>query len=83
MQVGFVSIIQLKGVDIMQTVITIGTLVLYIVFNLITARKWSAREMKRDFVDGQCLVGKIFANIFYAPAWFLKGVRYVVVTLVK
>lgn len=67
----------------MQTIISIGTLILYVAFNLITAKMWSAKEMKRDFVDGQCLVGKIFANIFYAPAWFLKGVRYIVVALIK
>ncbi len=67
----------------MQTVISIIALILYFAFNLITARMWSAKDMKRDFIDGQCFVGKVFANIFYAPAWILKGVRYVVVTLIK
>lgn len=67
----------------MQTVISIIALILYFAFNLITARMWSAKDMKRDFIDGQCFVGKVFANIFYAPAWILKGVKYVVVTLIK
>lgn len=67
----------------MQTVISIIALILYFAFNLITARMWSAKDMKRDFIDGQCFVGKVFANIFYAPAWILKGIRYVVVTLIK
>ena len=57
--------------------------VLYTAFNLITAKLYSAREMKHDFVDGQCVVGKVFANIFYLPAWILKGLRYVIVTVIK
>lgn len=55
----------------------------YAVTNLFTAKCWSAWEMKRDFINGQCLVGRIFANIFYAPAWFLKGVRFVVLRTIK
>lgn len=57
--------------------------VLYTAFNLITAKLYSAREMKCDFIDGQCVVGKVFANIFYLPAWVLKGLRYVIVTVIK
>lgn len=57
--------------------------VLYTAFNLITAKLYSAREMKRDFIDGQCVVGKVFANIFYLPAWVLKGLRFIVVAVIK
>lgn len=57
--------------------------VLYTAFNLITAKLYSAQEMKHDFIDGQCVVGKVFANIFYLPAWVLKGLRYVIVTVIK
>lgn len=57
--------------------------VLYTAFNLITAKLYSAREMKHDFVDGQCVVGKVFANIFYLPAWVLKGLRFIVVAVIK
>ena len=57
--------------------------ILYATFNLITAKIYSVQEMKRDFVDGQCLVGKVFANVFYLPAWALKGLRCVVVMAIK
>jgi hypothetical protein len=57
--------------------------VIYTAFNLITAKLYSAREMKHDFVDGQCVVGKVFANIFYLPAWVLKGLRFIVVAVIK
>lgn len=63
--------------------IIVVLLIIYVVCNLITAKCWSAKEMKRDFVDGQCLVGKVFANIFYAPAWLLKGIRIVVLASVR
>lgn len=59
------------------------TVVLYTAFNLITAKLYSAREMKHDFVDGQCVVGKVFANLFYLPAWVLKGLRFIVVSVIK
>lgn len=59
------------------------TVVLYTAFNLITAKLYSAREMKHDFVDGQCVVGKVFANLFYLPAWVLKGLRFIVVAVIK
>lgn len=58
-------------------------LIIYAVINLITAKLWSAKEMKHDFVDGQCLAGRIFANIFYAPAWLLKGIRFAVLATIK
>lgn len=58
-------------------------MVLYIVFNIITAKLYSAREMKHDFIDGQCIVGKILANTFYLPAWALKGLRFIVVAMIK
>lgn len=51
-----------------MTAVTVVIIVLYVVVNLITAHLWSAQEMKHDFVDGQCLIGMIFANLFYAPA---------------
>lgn len=57
--------------------------ILYIVYNLITAKLLSAKEMKNDFVDGQCTVGKILTNIFYAPAWILKGIRFAVTAVIK
>lgn len=66
-----------------MTAVTVIIIVLYVVVNLITAHLWSAREMKQDFVDGQCLVGRIFANLFYAPAWVMKFVRALILITIK
>lgn len=66
-----------------MTAVTVIIVVLYVVVNLITAHLWSAQEMKHDFVDGQCLIGMIFANLFYAPAWVLKFVRALILIAVK
>lgn len=59
-------------------VIGIIIAIIYFVFNIMTANKMSAKRMKQEFVDGQCMVGKICTNIFYAPAWLLKGIKAVV-----
>lgn len=67
----------------MTTIINIIAVIVYTALNFVTANRKSAKEMKRDFVDGQCLVGKIFANIFYAPAWLLKGLHFIVVATIK
>ena len=56
---------------------------IYAAFNFLTAKLMSAKEMKNEFIDGQCVVGRVFANIFYLPAWVLKAIRFVVVSLVK
>lgn len=56
---------------------------IYVAFNLLTAKLMSAKEMRKSFIDGQCTVGRVFANIFYAPAWFLKAIRFVVIAAIK
>lgn len=63
----------------------IGTLVViaWIFINCVTARFYNIKEMRDSFVHGQCLVGKVFANIFYAPAWLLKGLRLLVLATIK
>lgn len=63
-------------------ILEIAILCIYLAINLITAKIESAKNMKRWLIDGQCLVGKIFANIFYAPAWLLKGVKFVVLAVI-
>lgn len=55
----------------------------YVVFNFITAKLMNSKEMREEFIEGQCAVGRVFANIFYAPAWLLKAIRFVVVSTVK
>lgn len=57
-------------------------LVAYLIFNFVTAMLYNVEEMKRNFIKGQCLIGMIFANIFYAPAWFLKGFRYAILNII-
>lgn len=64
-------------------VFLIGLIVAHMIINLITAKRFNVWEMKSNYIEGQCLVGKICANIFYAPAWALKGVRYIVLVAVK
>ena len=56
---------------------------LYAAINLVTAKVMNAKEMKEEFITGQCLVGKIAANIFYAPAWLLKALKVIVWFMVK
>lgn len=51
--------------------------------NIFTIKMMSAEQMHKEFIAGQCLVGKICANIFYAPAWFFKGLRFVVLVAIK
>lgn len=54
----------------------------YLIFNFATAMLYNVDEMKRNFIKGQCLIGMIFANIFYVPAWFLKAFRYAVLNII-
>lgn len=58
-------------------------LVIYLVINVIVARKMSARDMHDDFIEGQCFVGMVCANIFYAPAWLLKFIKFFVLLTIK
>lgn len=60
----------------------IAIICVYLAFNFITAKVMSASRMRKEFIDGQCLIGKICANIFYAPAWMLKGLRFIVLAAV-
>ena len=61
----------------------IAVICLYAAINVVTAKVMNAKEMKEEFITGQCLVGKIAANIFYAPAWLLKALKVVVWFMVK
>lgn len=63
-------------------VLGIIVLCIYLVCNFLTAMRYTVKEMLNRLVVGQCKVGMIFANIFYAPAWFLKGLRFAIVHLV-
>lgn len=67
----------------MNIFITIAIICLYVAFNIVTSMLMGAKEMKVKFIDGQCVVGKIAANIFYAPAWLLKGLKFIAVKFIK
>lgn len=69
--------------EIVEVLLTVFLIAAYAVINLRTAKVMSARDMRHAFIEGQCVVGMICANIFYAPAWFLKGVRFVALATIK
>lgn len=49
-----------------------------ITINIFTALKFSAKQMKEHFIDGNCIVGRIAAGIFYTPAWLIKAVKFII-----
>jgi len=64
--------------------IIIGTLaVAYITFNFVVSNRMDIKAMTAKFITGQNVVGKIATNIFYAPAWVLKGLKFLAVKLIK
>lgn len=69
--------------NIVFIVLGIAAAVWCIVSNIYVIRVMSAKEMRSEFINGQCFVGKFFANIFYAPAWVFKGIRFIVVATIK
>lgn len=64
-------------------ILFIALVCLYAAINIVTAKVMNAKEMKEEFIIGQCLVGKIAANIFYAPAWMLKALKVIIWFMVK
>ena len=46
--------------------------------NVYVAHTMSAFEMRDEFITGQSTVGRIFANVFYSPAWLLKVVKVLI-----
>lgn len=61
----------------------VALICLYVAFNLVTTKLMTAAEMKKHFISGQCIVGIVAANIFYAPAWLMKGVKIAINFLVR
>lgn len=64
-------------------ILFIALVCFYAAINIVTSKVMNAKEMKEEFIDGQCLVGKIAANIFYAPAWALKALKVIILFMVK
>ena len=69
--------------SIVWTIIGLVVALVWVVINVFTTKAMSAKQMHEEFVAGQCLVGKICANIFYAPAWISKGIRCFVLAAIK
>ena len=58
--------------------IIIGTLAAaYITFNFVVSNRMDIKAITAKFITGQNVVGKIATNIFYAPAWALKGLKFI------
>jgi hypothetical protein len=55
----------------------------YVAFNCIVSKRLTTKEMAGKFITGQNVVGRIATNIFYSPAWLLKGVKFLAVNLIK
>lgn len=64
-------------------ILVIAIICLYVAINIVTAKVMTVKEMKEEFIIGQCLIGKIVANIFYAPAWLLKALKVIIWFMVK
>ena len=69
--------------NIVWIILGIFAVLVWAAINICTIKMMSAKQMRDEFIEGQCLVGKICANIFYAPAWFFKGLRFVVLVAIK
>ena len=69
--------------NIVWIILGIFAVLVWAAINIFTIKMMSAKQMRDEFIEGQCLVGKICANIFYAPAWFFKGLRFVVLCAIK
>lgn len=64
--------------NVVVTIIIVAVAVGIAAINVITALKFSAKEMKEHFIDGNCVVGRIAAGIFYSPAWIIKAIKFVI-----
>ena len=60
-----------------------GAVLICAACNIVMVNRKSAAEMRRYLIDGQCFVGRVFANLFYLPSWILKVVRAVILATVK
>ena len=53
-------------------------LIVWLLSNVYVAYIMSASEMHNELVKEQCFVGRVFANIFYLPAWMLKLIKVLI-----
>lgn len=65
-----------------RVIITI-VVIAWLLTNIIVSKKMSALQLSRVVHSGDCTVGKVFALLFYTPAWILKTIRVVVLKTIK
>lgn len=66
----------------MKAVIVLATIA-WLAINVVTSKYKSAHQLASMILSGNCLVGKVSAMVFYAPAWFLKAIREIVLVSIK
>lgn len=57
--------------------------VAWLAVNFITSKCKSSQQLASMILSGHCFVGKASAMAFYAPAWFLKAIREIVLATIK
>lgn len=63
-------------------IISLIIIINYFLLNFYVAFSMSSKSMKSNFIDNQILVGKIISNIFFIPAWFMKCLRFIILTTI-
>lgn len=69
--------------SIVWIILGILAAIVWVASNVFAIAIMTAEQMHKEFIEGQCFVGKVCANVFYAPAWFFKGLRFVVLNAIK
>jgi len=64
--------------NLVLTISMLAITIIIVTINIFTAAKFSARQMKEHFIDGNCVVGRIAAAVFYSPAWIIKGIKFII-----
>ena len=68
---------------LLYELIFILVIAFYIGCNIYVNFNMSAKDMYEEFVVDQNTTGKIFANVYYAPAWILKFIKGCVNKIIK
>lgn len=55
----------------------------HIYFNWIVAYVLTTKQMKERYIDGQNTVGMIATNLFYLPAWIMKGLKFAICKIIR
>ena len=58
----------------MEIIILVLLVAFWLWCNVTVARTMSVAEMREDFVENQCWLGRVCANSFYWLAWLMKKI---------